>query len=51
MIDLPEIEIEIAKISNYQGMHLVVPECLVGAEKMCRKIAAKGSSFIERVGA
>ena len=36
MIDLLEIEVEIAKISNYQGMHLVVPVCLVRAEKMCR---------------
>ena len=36
MIDLLEIEFEIANINNYQGMHLVVPECLVKAEKMCR---------------
>ena len=35
MIDLLEIEVEIAKISNYQEMHLVVPECLVRAERMC----------------
>ena len=41
MIDLPEIEVEIAKISNYQGMHLVVPECLVRAEKMCRNCHKK----------
>ena len=36
MINLLEIEVEIAKISNYQGMHLVVPECLVRAEEMCQ---------------
>ena len=36
MIDLLEIEVELSQISNYQGMHLVVPKCLVRAEKMCR---------------
>ena len=36
MIDLLEIEVEMAKVSNYQEMHLVVPECFVRAEKMCR---------------
>ena len=37
MIDLLEIEVEIAKISNYQGMHLVVLECLVRARKYVLK--------------
>ena len=50
MIDLLEIEVEIAKISNYQGMHLVVPKYL-SEPKRCAEIATKSSSFRERVGA
>ena len=33
MIDLLEIEVEIAKISNYQGMHLVV---LCALQDLCQ---------------
>ena len=54
MIDLLEIEVEIAKISNYQGSALSGVVCLarlVSGPKRCAKIAAKSSSFRERVGA
>ena len=54
MIDLLEIEVEIVKISNYQGVHLVVPVCLarlVSGQKRCAEIATKSFSFRERVGA
>ena len=55
MIDLPEIEVEIAKISNYQGSALasgvVCLARLVSVPKICPEIAAKSSSFRERVGA
>ena len=54
MIDLLEIEVEITKISNYQGMHLVV---LCALQDLCQsrndvpKSPQKNSSFRERVGA
>ena len=54
MIDLLEIEFEIANISNYQGSALsgaCVPwKTCVWAEKMCRN-RAQSSGFRERVGA
>ena len=54
MIDLLEIEVEIAKISNYRASALsgaCVPcKTCAWAEKIA-EIAAKSSSFRERVGA
>ena len=54
MVDLLEIEVEIAKISNYQGSALSGVVCLarlVSGPKTCSEIAAKSSSFRESVGA
>ena len=55
MIDLLEIEVKIAKISNCQGSALASGAvCLarvVSVPKICAEIAAKSSSFKERVGA
>ena len=54
MIDLLEIEVEIAKISNYQRSALSGVVCLprlVSGPKRCAEIAAKSSSFRERAGA
>ena len=54
MIDLLEIEVEIAKISNYQGSALSGVACLarlVSGPKRCDEIVAKSSSCRERVGA
>ena len=54
MIDLLEIEVEIAEINNYQKMHLVV---LCALQDLCQsrsdvpKSPQKSSSFRERVGA
>ena len=48
MIDLLEIEVEIAKISIYQGSALSGVVCLarlVSVPKRCAEIAAKSSSF------
>ena len=48
MIDLLEIEVEIAKIINYQGSALSGVVCLarhVSVPKRCAEIAAKSSSF------
>ena len=54
MIDLLEIYVEIAKISNYQGSALasgvVCLARLVSVPKICAEIAAKSSSFRKRVG-
>ena len=55
MIDLLEIEVEIAKISNYQGSAIasgaVYLARLVSVLKICAEISATSSSFRERVGA
>ena len=54
MIDLLEIEVEMVKISNYQGSALsgaCVPSRLVSDPKRCAEIAAKSYCFRETVGA
>ena len=55
LLEIPvEIEVEIAKISNYHGSGLssaCVSSRLVSGPKRCAEIAAKSSSFRERVGA
>ena len=54
IIDLLEIEAEIAKISNYQESALSGVVCLarlVSGPNRCAEITAKSSSFRERVGA